>query len=180
MSDCNKLNHHYVDDPSHPCGGYWAPNKGTSGGATLVSTAGAPSTVATVLVTFDASAEMPADITSSVNVSADRIKIDVAAISAACSRAQCIFHSEDGQTTCIGAVITVNAADDNTANSNLTQTDVTGGSTASAGKSDTVVISPSGPEVEFKTSSAITRIDLIGIPGRAVLGKAYVEVRLIG
>lgn len=36
MSDCNKLNHHYVDDPSHHCGGYWAPNKGTADGAALV------------------------------------------------------------------------------------------------------------------------------------------------
>lgn len=176
----NVSNHIWVEDSTKPLGGYWARARGLSTGAALVSTAGAPSPVATVLVTFDAAADMPADITSSVNVSADRIKIDVAAISATCSRAQCIFHSEDGQTTCIGAVITVNAADDNTANSNLTQTDVTGGSTASAGKSDTVVISQSKPEVEFKTSSVITRIDLIGIPGRAVSGKAYVEVRLIG
>ena len=37
MSDCNKLNHHYVDDPSHPCGGYWAPNKGTANGEALVN-----------------------------------------------------------------------------------------------------------------------------------------------
>lgn len=126
------------------------------------------------LMRFDAVADMPADITSAANVAADRIELDT--FSGAVRRLQLIWHGAgitgpDTQGTqaffgeiALGALISINAQDDTEANSRLTFTDLTGGGTSSAGKTDVFMVSKSSPILDIYLDAALTRVDVIGIP----------------
>ena len=160
-------------------------------GAAVVSTAGVPAALDTRLARFDAAADMPADITSSANVSASRIKFDT--FSSTARKAQLVWHGlsgigHDGTNThmpaSLGAMITINAGDDATANVRLTYTDLTGGGTSSSGLSDVIMIGPSNPIVDIDLDTQIIRIDAIGIPslgdGASTFEACFLEIRVLG
>jgi hypothetical protein len=162
----------------------------------IVQTSAGAGAVDQRIARFDAVADMPADITSSVNVAADRIKFD--SFAATARRIRLIWHGAgiagpDTQATqaffgeiALGARITVNAPDDSTANTRLTYTDITGASTSSSGAADTFMVSKSNAMIELVVDEAITRIDAIGIPNGLstthidTILPCFLEVQVIG
>ena len=148
------------------------------------------------LIRFDAVADMPADITSNANVTADLVQLDTFASTA--RRIQLLWHGAGitgGDTqvaqaffgeVAMGALVTVNATDDTTAAARLTYTDITGGSTVSAGKTDVFMVSKSNPVVELTTDAAITDIYAIGVPNGLstthldTILPCFLEVRVVG
>ncbi len=128
----------------------------------------------TYIARFDATGDMPASITSSANVSASRIKFT--GFAGADRRVQVAWHcattaGPDTQATqaffgpvAQGAMVTINAADDSTANTRLTYVDITGGGTPSTPVSDVFMVSNTSPFIEVVLNTAITRVDVIGVP----------------
>lgn len=170
-------------------------NQKGAGNAALV-TLGLPGAIDHRLMRFDAVADMPADITSAANVSGDRIELDGFASTA--RRIQAIWHGcgltgQDTQGTAaffgeiaLGALISINAADDSAANSRLTYADLTGAGTSSSGKSDTFMVSGRSPILEITMDEVISRIDVIGVPNGLsgtnldVILPCFLELRVIG
>lgn len=167
-----------------------------SGGMALVTTAGAPGILDTRIIRFDNPADMPADITSGANVTADLVQITD--ISATATRAQFIWHGAgavgaDTQATqaffgecALGAMIAVGYDDAAAAASALTYVDLTGGgSSASAGLAR-LMVSKSHAFDEVTFSAGLNRIDLIGVPNGLtsthldVFLPCFLEVRIIG
>ena len=148
------------------------------------------------LVRFDAPADMPASVTSSTDVTADLVQLDT--FSSAARIIQLLWHGAgitgaDTQATqaffgevAFGALVTVNATDDATAAARLTYTNITGGDTVSAGKTDVFMVSKSNPVVELTTDAAITDIYAIGVPNGLTtthldtILPCFLEVRVIG
>lgn len=181
---------HLLEDPDG------APmNQKGFGNAALV-TLGLPGAIDQRLMRFDAVVDMPVDITSAANVAADRIELDTFASTA--RQIQAIWHGSgltgmDTQATAqffgevaLGALISVNAADDTAANARLTYTDLTGAGASSAGKADTFMVSGRSPIFELMLDEVITRIDVIGIPNGLstthldVILPCFLELRIIG
>jgi len=166
-----------TDDAAHVVDGVWGIGK----------------TLEFRLLTFDASADMPADITDSANVSADRV--EVSSLPAGVRLVVARWHglsglADDGTNlyapAAVGAIITLGAGDDATANSRLTQSDVTGGGTSSSGIADTVMISAANPiaKIDIGPDATLSRIDVIGVPvgithGTPVFAPCYLELELL-
>lgn len=161
----------------------------TSNGAAHVTTAGAPAAVDTRIARFDAAADMPADITSNANVTADLVAMTT--FTSTARKVQVIWHG--GASTyaatagagpiATGAFVTFNAGDSATAATRLTYTDLTGAGTSTSGKTDTVQVSPDNPFVEITLSAALTDVYAIGIPVGVTptsIVPSFLEVRVIG
>lgn len=163
---------------------------------TIVKTAADAKAVDSRIARFDAVADMPADITSSGNVSGDRIKFDT--FNATARTIQFAWHAAgiagpDTQATqaffgevALGAMIVINAPDDATANSRLTYSDLTGAGTSSAGVADRIMVSKFNSFAEITVDEAITRIDVIGVPNGLstthldTILPAFLEIRVLG
>lgn len=141
-----------------------------AGMVTIVSTAAGAGFVDSRLARFDAAADMPADITSLANVTADMILFN--AFSAGTRRLQMLWHgapiswnaAAGAGPIAIGSRITVNAGDAITAAARLTYTDLTGAGTSIAGVADTFNIGPDNPFLEVVLDSDLLDVYAIGIP----------------
>lgn len=136
-----------------------------------VTLAGAPAAVDYRMARFDAAADMPADMTSAANVTADLITFS--GFSATANKVRLQFHTPldtyTGTTAagpvCTGAYVTINAPDSATAITRLTYTDLTGGGTSSSGVPDTFFLSQSCPEMEIllPAGSTLTSVYAVGV-----------------
>jgi len=174
-------------------GGQMLPVKVSETGAVVFgSSAGA---VDHRMARFNAAADMPADITSSANVTADLVTLNT--FSSTARRIQFLWHgpAQSGIDTtgalaygavAMGARVTVNAPDSVTAATRLTYTALTGGGTSTGGTADCFMLSAAAPFLELTVDEAITRIDAIGIPNTVgdayfdVIQPCFLEVRVIG
>lgn len=169
---------------------------GDAAHVTLVATAAGAGAVDSRILRFNEVGDMPADITSAANVAADRVKLD--GFAAGARRVQVLWHGAgiagpDTQATqaffgevALGALVTINADDDATANGRLTYADLTGGGTSSAGVANRFMVSKNVAVLDLVLDEAIDRIDIVGVPNGLTttnldtLLPCFLEVRVIG
>ena len=141
------------------------------------------------IATFDAAADMPADITVAGNVTNDRIKFT--GFTTTSRKLLIQWHAPDATyqgtagagPVAMGALLTVNALDDSTADARLTQTDLTGNGTSSSGVADLFMVSATNPSIELTTSATIDRVDAIGVPNKAApttILPSYLTITALG
>lgn len=148
-----------------------------------------PQATDTRMARFDAAADMPADITSNANVTADLVTMN--GFSATARRVQFLWHGGPVTFTAVanagpiaaGARVTVNAGDATTAAARLTYTDLTGAGTSTSGKADTFFLSAQNPFLELVIDEAISDIYAIGVYAGVTptnIVASFLEVRAIG
>lgn len=135
----------------------------------------------TRLIRFDNAADMPADITSLANVTADTVVLT--GFAATARRVEFHWHGHSVGIA-LGARIVVNALHSADAYDRLTYTDLTGGGSSSSGKADTVLVSPSSPvaafAIDINGGDSLDNVYLIGIPSGSGTVACYLEVRAYG
>lgn len=143
--------------------------------------AGVERPLETRLIRFDNAADMPADITSLANVTADAVILT--GFAATARRVEFHWHSV-GVGIAVGARIAVNALHSADAYDRLTYTDLTGGGSRSSGVADVIMVSNSSPShavyIDVNGGDTLDNIYLIGVPSGAGTEACYLEVRVYG
>lgn len=159
-------------------------------GAACVTTASIGA-VDTRVARFNAAADMPLDITSNADVTADMITIT--GISATARKVQFLWHSDNtfaatagAGPIAIGARITLLSSPSAVAAAGtLTYAPLTGGGASAAGTADLIELSPDNPIAEVTLPSDFSggAIYLVGIPAGVTptnIVPAFCEVRILG
>lgn len=140
-----------------------------------------PRPLETRLIRFDSAGDMPADITSLANVTADMVTLT--GFSATAKRIEFYWHGHSVGIA-LGARIVVNALHATDAADRLTYTDLTGAGSSSSGVADTVVVSPSsqisGFAIDTGNGDTLDNVYLIGIPSLAGTEACFMEARVYG